>query len=148
MWSKFETDDWCWVWVPWSLSPFYFCSCCLLVDSPSYINAQVVHPSLAKSQHLVLCLSKLSTLSYELCHLGKHSRGPFTNHVPNIALSSFALVHFDIWWPNHIRYTLGFQHFVIIIDNYSGCTCFVMNLVFLFVLLYGDNGYEYFSHSF
>nr|KYP47699.1 Retrovirus-related Pol polyprotein from transposon TNT 1-94 [Cajanus cajan]KYP65370.1 Retrovirus-related Pol polyprotein from transposon TNT 1-94 [Cajanus cajan] len=94
----------------------------LVVDSPSLIHAQLSHPSLAKLQHLVSHLSKLSHLSCESCQLGKYSHNSFSRSVPNRALSLFALVHSNIWGPSWVRSTLGFQYFVTFIDDYSLCT--------------------------
>jgi len=50
-----------------------------IMDSPSLIHAQLVRPSLAKMQHLVISLSKVSSLSS--CHFGKQSRSSFPSSV-------------------------------------------------------------------
>jgi len=57
-----------------------------VVDFSSLSHAQLDHPSLAKLQK-VPSLSRLSTLSCKLCHLGKHSYSPFPKSVSNKALS-------------------------------------------------------------
>ena len=93
-----------------------------VMDSPSLIHAQLGHPSLAKMQHLVPSLSKVSSLSCESCHLGKQSSSSFPSSVSQRASFPFALVHYDIWGPSHVKSNLGFQYFVTFIDDYSICT--------------------------
>lgn len=44
-----------------------------IMESPSLLHAQLCHPSLAKLQMLVSRLSKLSSLVFESCQLGKHT---------------------------------------------------------------------------
>ena len=93
----------------------------MVKDSPS-LHAQLGHPSLVKMQQLVPSLSKLSSLSCELCLLEKHSRSSFPSSVSQRASSPFALVHSDIWRPSRLKSNLGFQYFVIFIDDYFRCT--------------------------
>ena len=52
-----------------------------IMDSPSLIHARLGHPSLAKMKQLVPSLSNVSTLSCELCQLGKHIRSSFPSSV-------------------------------------------------------------------
>jgi len=138
------------------------------MDSPSLIHAQLGHPSLAKMQHLVRSLSKVSSLSCESCHLGKHSHNSFPISVSQRASSPFALLHFGIWGPSSVKSNLGFQYFVTFIDDYSKCTwLFLMKSRYeLFSIfqsfyneiknqfgvsirtLHSDNAQEYLSHSF
>jgi len=139
-----------------------------VMESPSLLHAQLGHPSLAKLQQLVPALSKLSHLVCESCQLGKYSRTSFPRSVTNDVSSPFALVHSDIWGPNSVKSTLGFQYFVTFIDDYSRCTwLFLMKhrseLFHIFQsffneiktqfgvsirVLRSDNGREYLSHSF
>jgi len=89
------------------------------MDSPSLIHAQLGHSSPAKMQHLVPSVSKVSSLSCESCHLGKHSRNSFPSSVSQRASSPFALIYSDIWGPSCVKSNLGFQCFVTFIDEYS-----------------------------
>jgi len=92
-----------------------------IMFSPSLIHARLGH-SLAKMQQLVPSLSNVSTLSCELCQLGKHIRSSFPSSVSQRASSPFALVDSDIWGLSRITNNLGFQYFVTFIDDYSRCT--------------------------
>ena len=92
-----------------------------VMDSPSLLHAQLGHPSLAKMQHLVPSLSKVSSLSRESCHLAKQSCNSFPS-VSQCASSPFSLVHYDIWGPSRVKSNLGFQYFVTFVDDYSRCT--------------------------
>jgi len=93
-----------------------------IMDSPSLIHSRLGHPSLAKMQQLVPSLSNVFSLSCDSCQLGKHIRSSFPSIVSQCASSPFALVHSNIWGPNHIKSNLGFQYFVTFIDDYSSCT--------------------------
>ena len=86
------------------------------------IHARLRHSSLAKMQQLVPSLSNVSSLSCELCQLGKDIRSSFVNSVSQCVSSPFALVHSDIWRPSRIKSNLGFQYFITFIDDYSICT--------------------------
>ena len=44
----------------------------------------------------------------------------------NQAKSPFELVHTDVWGPCRTTSALGFQYFVIFIDDYSQCTWFFL----------------------
>jgi len=68
----------------------------LMKDFPSLIHTLLNHPNFAKLQHLVPCLSKLSTLC-ESCQLEKHSCSYFPKSISSRALSSFTLIHSIIW---------------------------------------------------
>ena len=93
-----------------------------IMEFPSLLHAQLGHLSLAKLQQLVAALSKLSCLVCESCQLDKNNCTSFPRSVTCDASSPFALVHSNIWGPNCIKSTLGFQYFVTFIDDYSRCT--------------------------
>jgi len=61
----------------------------------------------------------LSSLSCELCLLGKHSHCSFPSSVSQRSLSPFALVHSNIWGPSRVKSNLGFQYFVTSIDDFQ-----------------------------
>ena len=71
---------------------------------------------------MVTRFSTLSSPACESCQLRKHTRVSFPKHLNNWAKSHFELVHTDVWGPCRIASTLGFQYFVIFIDDYSRCT--------------------------
>ncbi|RVX04144.1 hypothetical protein CK203_015548 [Vitis vinifera] len=50
---------------------------CISTDAPLLIHNRLGHPSLSKFQKMVPRFSTLSSLSYELCQLGKHTRVSF-----------------------------------------------------------------------
>ena len=94
-----------------------------VMESPSLLHALLGHPSLAKLQQFVPTLSKLSRLVCESCQLGKCSRTSFPRSVTRDASSPFAVVHSDIWGPNRVKSTLGFQYLILslmIIPNVLG----------------------------
>ena len=93
-----------------------------LSPHPLNIHAQLGHPSLAKLQQMVPSLSKLYSLPCESCQLGKHTYSSFPNRVSSCALSSFLLVHSNIWCLSHTESTLGSRYFVTFIDDFSCCT--------------------------
>jgi len=71
---------------------------------------------------MVLGLSSLPSLDFELCQLGKHCRTLLPKRVTNRATSFFELVHTDVWGPSCVLSVFGFQYFVTFIDDYSRCT--------------------------
>ena len=86
------------------------------------VHAQLGHPSLATLKLLMPSLSKLSSLLYKSCQLGKHVRSTFQSRVIGRASSPFALVHSDVWGPSRVVSTLGSRYFVTLIDDFSRCT--------------------------
>ena len=55
------------------------------------------------------------------CQLGKQIALPFNNSVSH-ALSSFDLIHFDLWGPSPISTPGGSRYFVIFVDDFSRYT--------------------------
>ncbi|KAG8661186.1 hypothetical protein MANES_02G216010v8 [Manihot esculenta] len=86
------------------------------------IHSRWGHPSLNKLQKLVPSLSSLPSLECESCQLEKQTRASFPKQINNRASSMFDIVHSDIWSPNRVSTTLGFQYFVTFINDYSRCT--------------------------
>nr|CAN77210.1 hypothetical protein VITISV_000141 [Vitis vinifera] len=95
---------------------------CISTDAPLLIHNRLGHHSLSKFQKMVPRFSTLSSLPYESCQLGKHTRVSFPKRLNNRAKSPFELVHIDVWGPCRTASTLGFQYFVTFIDDYSRCT--------------------------
>ena len=95
---------------------------CMSTDAPLLIHSRLGHPSLSKFQKMVPRFSSLSSLAYESCQLGKHTRVLFPKRLNNRAKSPFELVHTDVWGPCRTASTLGFQYFFTFIDDYSRCT--------------------------
>ena len=95
---------------------------CISSDAPLLIHSRLGHPSLSKFQKMVPHFSTLSSLACESCQLGKHTHVSFPQRLNNRAKSPFKLVHTDVWGPCRTASTLGFQYFVIFIDDYSRCT--------------------------
>ena len=95
---------------------------CISIDASLLIHSRLGHPSLSKFQNMVPRFSTLSSLAYESCQLGKHTRVSFPKRLNNRAKYPFELVHTDVWGPCRTASTLGFQYFVTFIDDYSRCT--------------------------
>ena len=55
------------------------------------------------------------------CQFGKQTAVPFNNSVSH-ALSSFNLIHFDVWGPSPISTPGGSRYFVIFVDDFSRYT--------------------------
>ena len=55
------------------------------------------------------------------CQFGKQTALPFNNSVSH-ALSSFDLIHFDVWGSSPISTPGGSRYFVIFVDNFSRYT--------------------------
>ena len=51
------------------------------------------------------------------CQFGKQTALPFNNNV-----SSFDLIHYDVWGPSPISTPGGSRYFVIFVDNFSRYT--------------------------
>ena len=52
------------------------------------------------------------------CQFGKQTALPFNNSVSH-ALSSFDLIHSDVWGPSPISTPGGSRYFVIFVDDFS-----------------------------
>ena len=55
------------------------------------------------------------------CQFGKQTALPFNNNVSH-TLSSFDLIHFDVWGPSPISTPSGSSYFVIFVDDFSQYT--------------------------
>ena len=141
---------------------------CTSTEAPLLLHSRLGHPSLSKFRKLVPHFSSLSSLEYESCQLGKHTRVLFPKRLDPRTKFLFELVHIDVWGPSRSTSTLGFRYFVTFIDDYSRCTwLFLMKTqVELFSIfqkfhaeirtqfntsiriLRSDNAKEYFSMSF
>ena len=80
------------------------------------------HASISRVKQLVSrgLLSSVSNKSFDYmpCQFGKQIALPFNNSVSH-ALSSFDLIHFDVWGPSPIFTPGGSRYFVIFVDDFS-----------------------------
>ena len=102
-------------------SPLCFTTC-TSIEALLLLHNHLGHPSLSKFRKLVPHFSSLSSLEYESCQLGKHTRVLFPKRLDPRTKSPFELVHTDVWGPSRSTSTLGFCYFVTFIDDYSRCT--------------------------
>ena len=83
------------------------------------------HASISRVKQLVsrVLLSSVSNKSFDCmpCQFGKQTTLPFNNNVSH-ALSSFDLIHFDVWGPSPISTPGGSRYFVIFVDYFSRYT--------------------------
>ena len=68
-------------------------------------------------------LSSVSNKSFDCmsCQFGKQTTLPFKNNVSH-ALSSFDLIHSNVWGPSPISTSGGSNYFVIFVDDFSQYT--------------------------
>ena len=92
------------------------------MDTPLLIHSCLGHPNISKFRVMVSRFSSLSSIVYESCRLGKHTRVPFSKRLDQRTKSHFEFVHTDVWCPSRTESTLGFRYFVTFIDDYSCCT--------------------------
>ena len=95
---------------------------CTSTEAPFLLHSRLGHPSLSKFRKLVPHFSSLSSLAFESCQLGKHTRVLFPKRLDPRTKSPFELVHTDVWGPSRSTSTLRFRYFVTFIDDYSRCT--------------------------
>ena len=95
---------------------------CTSMDTPLLIHSRLGHPNISKFQIMVPHFPSLSSIEYESCQLGKHTRVSFPKRLDQRTKSPFELVRTDVWSPSWAESTLGFQYFVTFIDDYSHCT--------------------------
>nr|KYP55409.1 Retrovirus-related Pol polyprotein from transposon TNT 1-94 [Cajanus cajan] len=106
----------------------------LVADSASLIHAQLGHPSLAKLQHLVPRLSKLSHFSCELCQLDKHRFQYFVNFINDYSRCTWLFL-----MKSRSELFSIFQSFYDEIQTQFGVSIHTFC---------SDNAREYLSHSF
>ena len=68
-------------------------------------------------------LGSVSNKSFDCmsCQIGKQIALPFNNNISH-ALSSFDLIHSNVWGPSHISTSGGSRYFVIFVDDFSRYT--------------------------
>ena len=80
------------------------------------------HASIFRVKQLVSrgLLGSVSNKSFDCmsCQFGKQSALSFNNSVSH-ALSSFDLIHFDVWGPSPINTQGGSRYFFIFVDDFS-----------------------------
>ena len=92
---------------------------CASMDTPLLTHNRLGHLNISKLQKMVPRFSSLSSIEYEPCQLGKHTRVLFPQRLDQQTKSPFELVNTDIWGPSQAKSTLGFWYFVTFIDDYS-----------------------------
>ena len=94
----------------------------LSMDTPLLIHNRLGHLNISKFPKIVPCFSSLSSIECESCELRQYTHVPFPRRLDQRTKSHFELIHIDVWGPSRTESTLGFQYFVIFIDDYSHCT--------------------------
>ena len=88
-------------------------------------HSRLGHASISKVKQLVSSglLGSVSNKSFDCmpCQFGKQTALPFNNSVSH-ALSSFDLIHYDVWGPSPISTPSGSRYFVIFVDDFSRYT--------------------------
>ena len=88
-------------------------------------NSCLGHASISRVQQLVsrVLSGSVSNKSIDCmpCQFGKQTSLPFNNNVSH-ALSSFDLIHSDVWGPSPISTPDGSRYFVIFVDDFSRYT--------------------------
>ena len=88
-------------------------------------HSRLGHASISKVKQLVSrgLLGSVSNKSFDCmpCQFGKQTILPFKNRVSH-ALSSFDLIHSDVWGPSLISTPGGSRYFVIFVDDFSQYT--------------------------
>ena len=88
-------------------------------DEPFLVHRRLSHPNISKLWKMISLFSSLSTLEYESCQLGKHTRVSFPKRLESRTKSPFELVYTDFWGLSHTVSTLGIRSFVTFIDDFS-----------------------------
>ena len=88
-------------------------------------HSRLGHAFISRVKQLVSrgLLGSVSNKSFDCmpCQFGKQTALPFNNSV-SYAVSSFDLIHYDVWVPSPISTSSGSRYFVIFVDNFSRYT--------------------------
>ena len=88
-------------------------------------HSRLGHASISRVKQLVSrgLLGSVSSKSFDCmpCQFGKQTALPFNNSVSH-SLSSFDLIHSDVWGPSPISTPGGSHYFVIFVDDFSQYT--------------------------
>ena len=88
-------------------------------------HSRLSHASISRVKQLVSrgLLGSVSNKSFDCmpCQFGKQTALPFNKSVSH-SLSSFDLIHFDVWGPSPISTSGGSRYFVIFVDDFSRYT--------------------------
>ena len=91
-------------------------------SSLSLWHSRLGHASISRVKQLVYrgLSGSVSNKSFDCmpCQFGKQTALPFNNSVSH-ALSSFDLIHSDVWGPSPISTLGGSRYFVIVVDDFS-----------------------------
>ena len=94
-------------------------------SSLSLWHSRLGHASISRVKLLLSrgLLGSVSNKSFDCmpCQFGKKTASPFNNSVSH-ALSSFDLIHSNVWSPSPISTPGGSRYFVIFVDDYSRYT--------------------------
>ena len=85
-------------------------------------HSRLGHAYISRVKQLVSrgSLGSVSNKSFDCmtCQFGKQTALPFNNSVSH-ALSSFDLIHYDVWGPSPISTSGGSRYFVIFVVDFS-----------------------------
>ena len=88
-------------------------------------HSRIGHASISRVKQLVsrVLLGLVSNKSFDCmpCQFGKQTALPSNNSFSH-ALSSFDIIHFDVWGPSRISTPGGSRYFVIFMDDFSQYT--------------------------
>ena len=88
-------------------------------------HSRLGHAFISRVKQLVSrgLLGSVSNKSFDCmpCQFGKQTTLPFNNSVSH-ALSSFDLIHSDVWGPSPVSTSNGSRYFVIFVDDFSRYT--------------------------
>ena len=91
----------------------------------AFWHSRLGHVSISKVKQLVSMglLDSISNKSFDCvpCQFGKQTALPFNNSVPH-AVSSFDLIHSNVWGPSPISTPGGSRYFVISVDDFPRYT--------------------------
>ena len=101
-------------------------TCCNhMTSSLALWHSRLGHASISRVKQLVSkgLLGSVSNKSFDCmpCQFDKQTDLPFNNSVSH-ALSSFDLIHYDVWGPSPISTPSGSRYFVIFLDDFSRYT--------------------------
>ena len=109
---------------------------CSGVVTPFELHCCPGHPSLPLLKKLYPQFSSLSSLNCGSCQFAKLHQVRLSPRVNKRASASFELVHYDVWGPCSVLFSIRFKYFITFVDDFSRVT-------WLYLM---KNRYELFSH--
>ncbi|EOY08968.1 Uncharacterized protein TCM_024268 [Theobroma cacao] len=95
---------------------------CSSVLTPFEVHCRLGHPSLSSLKKLCPQFQNVFSLDCESCPFAKHHRLPSVSRVNKRVVSTFELVHSDVWGPCPIVSKSSFKYFATFVDDYSRVT--------------------------